>query len=67
MNQQELDEIFDFVLKLTYKCGDTVRQGIHNVGKIETKTNYHDLVTKYDGQIEEILIKVIKDRYKDHW
>lgn len=67
MNQQKLDEVFDFVLKLTYDCGQIVRKGIKDVGAIQTKTSFSDLVTKYDGEIEEVLINGIKGAYPDHW
>lgn len=67
MNQNELDECFEFVLDLVTKSGDIVRTGIKDTGKVETKTDFYDLVTKYDSQVENVLISGIKEKYPNHW
>lgn len=67
MNSQELDECFDYVKQLILKCGEIVRIGQQNIGKIDTKTIFSDLVTKYDGEVENVLINGIKEKYPKHW
>lgn len=67
MNSQELDECFDYVKQLILKCGEIVRVGQQNIGKIDTKTIFSDLVTKYDGEVENVLINGIKEKYPKHW
>jgi len=66
MDNDQIEEFFQFAKRLVLRCGVIVRQGSKNVGKIYTKSDFYDLVTKYDGEIEEILIKAIKDKYPTH-
>lgn len=67
MNSEQLDECFDFVKGLILKCGEITRVGQQNIGKVDAKTIFSDLVTKYDGQVENVLINGIKEKYPEHW
>lgn len=66
MTPLELDECFDFVHKLVLSCGDVLREGFKNTGKVTTKNAAHELVTFWDGEIEKILINGIKEKYPEH-
>lgn len=66
MNQTELDECFEFVHLLALKCGELLLEGFKDCGEVRNKGANHDLVTYYDGKIEEILIEGIKEKYPQH-
>lgn len=66
MDEVALKECFDYVVDLTKKCGDIVKKGIKDVGKVDTKEHFWDLVTVYDQQIEDIIIKGIHEKYPNH-
>jgi hypothetical protein len=66
MNSLELDECFDYVNQLVLKCGEVLKDGFVNTGAVTTKTAFFDVVTFWDGEIENILIKGIKEKYPDH-
>lgn len=66
MTPLELDECYNFVHELMLKCGDVLKEGFENVGVVTTKTGAYDLVTFWDGEIENILIKSIKAKYSNH-
>lgn len=61
-----MDEIYDHVLALTKESGVVLLEGIKDCGAVEIKTNFTDLVTVYDGKIEEILVEGIKKKYPHH-
>lgn len=67
MNSKQLDECFNFVKDLILKCGEIVKAGQQNIGKVDAKTIFSDLVTKYDGEVENVLINGIKEKYPEHW
>lgn len=67
MNSEQLDECFNFVKGLILKCGEIVKAGQQNIGKVDAKTIFSDLVTKYDGEVENVLINGIKEKYPEHW
>lgn len=66
MNSSELDECFDYVKQLVLKCGDVLKEGFANPGAVTTKTAFFDVVTFWDGEIENILMKGIKEKYPHH-
>ena len=66
MTPTELDECFDYVHQLVLRCGKILCQGFKNTEKVTTKGAAHDLVTFWDGEIENILISGIKEKYPDH-
>lgn len=66
MQQEELDECFEFVSDLVKQCGEVLKEGFKNCGEITTKTADHDIVTIYDKKIEDILMKGISQKYPDH-
>lgn len=62
-----LEAIFDYVIGLTKVCGVVFAEGYW--GKktvIEKDGNFWDLVTEYDGRIEDILMQGIASKYPDH-
>lgn len=67
MNDHELEECFNFIFKLARDCGEIVKAGSEDIGKVETKGDFYNLVTKYDGQVEDVLINTIKQKYPNHW
>ncbi|KAG5669002.1 hypothetical protein PVAND_016905 [Polypedilum vanderplanki] len=66
MSPEEIDDCFEFVRDLVRKCGEVLLEGFKDCGEVTIKTADHDLVTFYDGKIEEILIEGIKEKYPDH-
>uniref|UniRef100_U5EXR2 Inositol-1-monophosphatase n=1 Tax=Corethrella appendiculata TaxID=1370023 RepID=U5EXR2_9DIPT len=67
MNKNELNECFEYVLKLTKQCGKIIEDGIKNSSKIvNTKTVFYNLVTEYDLRVENELIEKIKEKYSHH-
>lgn len=67
MEEQEITECFELVKGLVLRCGEEVANGIKNVGKVRTKTDFFDVVTEYDEKVESILIDSIKEKYPMHW
>jgi fructose-1,6-bisphosphatase/inositol monophosphatase family enzyme len=67
MNENELTECFEFVQDLVHQCGPVLLEGFKDCGIVETKTNFRDVVTKYDREIEGILMAGIRGRYPGHW
>uniref|UniRef100_A0A7G3AQ61 Inositol-1-monophosphatase n=1 Tax=Lutzomyia longipalpis TaxID=7200 RepID=A0A7G3AQ61_LUTLO len=61
-----LKECQDFMCEVIEKAGDIVRRGIDAVKKVETKTSVFDLVTEYDGEVEDFLVAEIHRKYPDH-
>lgn len=43
MNSTELDECYEFVKKLVLDCGEVLKTGFKNPGKVTTKEGAHDL------------------------
>lgn len=43
MNSIELDECYEFVKKLVLDCGEILKVGFKNPGKVTTKQGAHDL------------------------
>lgn len=66
MNQEELDECFEFVSNLVKKCGEILLEGFKDPGEVSNKGAEHDLVTFYDGKIEEVLMDSIRVKYPNH-
>lgn len=59
-------ECQEFMCGAIEKAGDIVRRGIDAVKKVETKTSVFDLVTEYDGQVEDFLVSEIHKKYPEH-
>jgi len=66
MTPEELDDCFAFVDNLVRQCGDILLEGFKDCGYVTNKGADHDLVTLYDGKIENVLIDGIKEKYPDH-
>lgn len=62
-----IDECYTVILDLIKNADKIVVTGFSEVSKkIDTKTASWDLVTKYDRQVEELLIDGILAKYPDH-
>ncbi|XP_047358035.1 inositol monophosphatase 2-like [Vespa velutina] len=67
VDQEELDRIYDYVLKLTIESGKVIREAIDRSNKkIETKAADWDLVTEYDRKVEKILIDNLTKEFPKH-
>jgi fructose-1,6-bisphosphatase/inositol monophosphatase family enzyme len=66
MNENELTECFEFVQHLVRQCSPVLLEGFKDCGIVETKTDFRDVVTKYDREIEGILMAGIKEKYPEH-
>lgn len=62
----KLQEIYEYVIELTKGCGVVFREGFFIETEAQTKGKYYDLVTKYDNDIEAILIDGLKLKYPSH-
>lgn len=66
-SENNLLQIYDYVIELARACGVVMREGFFSSKDAETKGNlYYDLVTKYDREIEEIIIDSLKLKYPSH-
>ncbi|CAG9761599.1 unnamed protein product [Ceutorhynchus assimilis] len=62
---EKVHEYYQFILPLVIEAGKVMKNVVEV--KTELKNNdYGDIVTQYDRQIEEVLIRKIKDRYPTH-
>lgn len=62
-----LDSIYELLLKIIENAGDLAMSGFNNATKkIDTKTDFSDLVTYYDKAIETLLIEGIREEYPNH-
>uniref|UniRef100_A0A1L8E1U5 Inositol-1-monophosphatase n=1 Tax=Nyssomyia neivai TaxID=330878 RepID=A0A1L8E1U5_9DIPT len=61
-----LQECQEFMCAVIERAGDIVRRGIDAVKKVEIKTSVFDLVTEYDGEVEDFLVAEIHKKYPDH-
>lgn len=66
MNENEITECFEFVQDLVKKSGDVLNEGFKDCGEVTVKTAYYDLLTLYDGKIEEMLMEGIKKKFPEH-
>lgn len=66
MEEKDIEECYKLAKTLVLQCGDVVVNGMKNIGRISTKSDFFDLVTEYDGRVERILIDGIKERYPTH-
>lgn len=56
--EEQLKKYYDVALNLVMKCGPLMREGYSKTeSNYEVKSAFYDLVTVYDKQIEDILIK----------
>lgn len=65
-DQRELNDSYDFILKLTIESGKVIREAIKTSKQIETKAGDWDLVTQYDKKVEEILMHNIATEFPTH-
>lgn len=62
-----IDDCYTLILELMKKADQIVRTGFAELTKtVATKTASWDLVTKYDQEVEQLLIDGILAKYPDH-
>lgn len=61
-----ISEVYDFVLDLTVKIGDVMKEGFNSKLHIETKEATYDVVTEYDRRVENFLMENISKKYPNH-
>lgn len=62
----KLEKYHDTVVELVRKCGEIFRQGYNdNKADFETKSDFYDLVTVYDKQIEDLLVDGISKEFPE--
>lgn len=66
MNDNEIDEMFEFTLKLARQCGVLIKTAYDLPKEIVTKSSEVDLVTETDELVERTIIDAITKRYADH-
>ena len=60
------DNYLKFLIEITKKSGDELRNGFHTTFKISSKSRINDLVTEYDLKSEKIIIESIKSNFPEH-
>ncbi|XP_005180671.1 uncharacterized protein LOC101888472 [Musca domestica] len=66
ITDEQLKRYYDVALKLVMKCGHLMREGFNKTeSNFEVKSAFYDLVTVYDKQIEDILIKGFQDEFPE--
>lgn len=66
VTDEQLKRYYDVALKLVMKCGHLMREGFNKTeSNFEVKSAFYDLVTVYDKQIEDILIKGFQDEFPE--
>ena len=67
MAEHNLQTYRDFIVEIALQAGEVLKKHIGESLTIEYKDREkHDLLTKFDKQTEEFLVKNIRQRYPDH-
>lgn len=65
-SKEDLKKYYDAALKLVMKCGPIMREGyLKTESTYEVKSEFYDLVTVYDKQIEDLLIKGLQAEFPE--
>ncbi|XP_064485910.1 inositol monophosphatase 2-like [Ornithodoros turicata] len=64
--QQELEHYFSKSLEVVKEAGTLVKDAIGKGKSIETKSNFADLVTETDKEVEKLLIGKLKNEFPTH-
>ncbi|XP_013111441.1 uncharacterized protein LOC106089972 [Stomoxys calcitrans] len=66
LTEEQLKKYYDVALNLVMKCGPLMREGYCKTeANFLVKSAFYDLVTVYDKQIEDILIKGLQDEFPE--
>lgn len=61
------NDCYNLALDLVRAAGEVVKEGFEKLTKtVNTKSGSWDLVTEYDGRVEQLLINGITGKYPDH-
>ncbi|KAL7633252.1 UNVERIFIED_CONTAM: hypothetical protein RMT77_016356 [Armadillidium vulgare] len=66
MSNFDADKCFEVALELAKTAGEVIKNAVHKVKNIETKSSPKDLVTETDKQVEELLMKSFALKFPDH-
>ena len=65
-NELNLQEILDFAIECAKTVGPIIKDGYYRKKDIEEKLGPADLVTKYDKEVEQTIVQMIKNKYPSH-
>lgn len=66
-DQKLVSDCYILALDLVRLAGALVKEGFEELSKtVQSKSGSWDLVTEYDGKVEQLLINGILDKYPNH-
>lgn len=66
VTERDIEGFFSDALVLVKAAGTVVLKAIGEGKQIETKSEFTDLVTQYDKQVEQLLIGGLREKYPNH-
>ncbi|KAL3182849.1 hypothetical protein MRX96_034486 [Rhipicephalus microplus] len=66
VTDQDIERFFCKALELVKESGVVVQRAIGEGKQIEMKSEFTDLVTQYDRQVEQLLIGKLREEYPNH-
>jgi myo-inositol-1(or 4)-monophosphatase len=66
LKPHQITNCYNHAKSLILKCGEVLKEGYKDCGKVMSKSTEWDLVTVYDQKIEKILIDGILEKFPDH-
>lgn len=66
VTDQDIERFFCKALELVKESGALVQRAFGEGKQVETKSEFTDLVTQYDRQVEQLLIGKLREEYPNH-
>lgn len=66
VTERDIEGFFSSAMTLVKAAGTVVLKAIGEGKQIETKSEFTDLVTQYDKQVEQLLIGGLREQYPNH-
>src|SRR5690606_25255619 len=66
MQQKLKDALFQDAIVWVKEAGELIKRSFMQKLTVQYKTNFADLVTNVDKQVEKFFIEKINNKYKDH-
>uniref|UniRef100_A0A023FV11 Inositol-1-monophosphatase n=1 Tax=Amblyomma parvum TaxID=251391 RepID=A0A023FV11_AMBPA len=63
---QDIQLYFSTALELVKEAGTVVRKALGEGKQVDTKSEFSDLVTQYDKQVEQLLIGKLREQFPNH-
>lgn len=60
------DVYYEFAMKLTHDAAQILKTAINGLKKVDEKLGNWDLVTEYDRQIEDVIVRKLKVKFPNH-